>query len=253
MTPRLELASENAFLIRFAEHPHADLPARIQAFAQAIQARLGDALQDWVPSYTTLLVVFDLNRIHPEAVQHHLHSLLTQPPAPSQKATRLHHLPVCYDEKHAPDLALLAEHCQCSIDTVIQLHSGATYQVYALGFAPAFAYLGEVDARIAHPRHASPRAEVKAGSVGIADRQTAIYPTASPAGWQIIGRTPLDLSLHQPENLTRFQVGDQVRFCPIDAAQFAQVNALDFKAQTHWLEQFSSHTNTATTGADFEL
>jgi inhibitor of KinA len=84
-----------------------------------------------------------------------------------------------------------------------------------VGFLPSFAYLGRVDKRLQHPRHTTPRLQAPAGSVAIADNQTAVYPIATPAGWQIIGRTPLDLSPEKLENRTRFTIGDKVQFEPM--------------------------------------
>ena len=129
-------------------------------------------------------------------------------------------VPVAYGGPFGPDLPEVARFAGCSEDEVVERHASRTYRVYMLGFMPGFPYLGLVDERIAAPRRASPRTSVPAGSVGIAGRQTGIYPTASPGGWQIVGRTPVrlfDLDRHEP---CLVLPGDVVRFEPIAAGEF---------------------------------
>jgi len=118
-----------------------------------------------------------------------------------------HRIPVCYDLSVAPDLETLAQHAQLEISSVIKHHTNRRYHVYATGFLPGFAFLGFVDPAIATPRLATPRQTLAPGSVGIADRQTGIYPYSSPAGWHIIGRTPENL---QPQLQPRTAAIDQL-------------------------------------------
>ena len=198
----------------------------------------GSALLDIIPSYTTLLVMYDLKQLDVSQSQQRLQQLLDNLPEDTPNTpNKIHHLPVCYEIAYALDLADLARHNGLSESEVIQIHQQQRYHVCAIGFSPAFAYLAEVDQRIAHPRHASPRPQVAAGSLGIADIQTAIYPTSSPAGWQIIGRTPIELSIAEPSNLQRFQVGDQVQFHAITGDEFQRLSKLDFAQQQAVLQQ----------------
>lgn len=124
-------------------------------------------------------------------------------------------LPVCYDPELAPDIDDVARHAGMSVDEVARLHSGATYAVLATGFAPGFAYMGDVDAGIAMPRLTTPRRRVEAGSVGIADRRTGIYPAAGPGGWRLIGRVPPAMFDDPAERIARFRPGGTVEFRPI--------------------------------------
>lgn len=135
-------------------------------------------------------------------------------------------LPVYYDSAVAPDLLALATYAGLSIEQLIALHTGTSYTAYANGFAPGFCYLGHVDSALAVPRHASPRAAVAAGSVAIADRQTAVYPRQSPGGWRIIGRCPLPLfdAYEQPPN--KINVGDTVRFYAVDRECFLSLGGI---------------------------
>ena len=119
---------------------------------------------------------------------------------------------------------------------VIERHSTHIYQVFALGFAPGFAFLGLVDERLASPRTATPRKQVPAGSLGIADRQTAIYPLVSPGGWNLIGRSPVRLFDRELDGFSLWQPGDRVRFVPIERAGVQSVSA----ATTHALPEASA-------------
>ena len=125
-------------------------------------------------------------------------------------------LPVCYDPELAPDLEDLAASTGLGVAEVARLHTRTTYVVLATGFAPGFAYLGDLDARIAMPRLPTPRRRVEVGSVGIADRRTGIYPAAGPGGWRLIGRVPSALFADARERISRFRAGGTVEFRAID-------------------------------------
>jgi inhibitor of KinA len=134
-------------------------------------------------------------------------------------------IPVAYGGAFGPDLEDVARFGQCSQDEVIARHTAVVYRVYLVGFVPGFAYMAEVDPRIAAPRRATPRTEVPAGSVAIAGGQTGIYPDVTPGGWNIIGRTPLlpfDVERAQP---SLFKAGDRVSFRPITGSDFARLAA----------------------------
>ena len=132
-------------------------------------------------------------------------------------------LPVWYASESGPDLDALAERANMSVSDVIDLHASTEYRVYAIGFAPGFAYLGQVDERIAAPRLSTPRQSVPRGSVAIADRQTAIYPAASPGGWNLIGRCPTRMFNPDADPCMPVQVGDRVSFEPIDKERYLEL------------------------------
>jgi inhibitor of KinA len=135
-------------------------------------------------------------------------------------AGRAIEIPVCYGGIYGEDLQAIAHSRGLSADEVIALHCGATYHVHMLGFVPGFAYLGGLDARLATPRRDTPRPRVPAGSVAIAGEQTAVYPLETPGGWQIIGRTPLQLFTPEATPPSLLNAGDSVRFVPISAQEF---------------------------------
>ena len=129
-------------------------------------------------------------------------------------------IPVCYGGEYGPDLDAVAQQHELTSDEVVRLHSGATYRVYMLGFAPGFAYLGGLPRSIATPRRDEPRTAVPAGTVGIGGNQTGIYPLTLPGGWQLIGRTPLRLFDAKREPPTLLTVGDLVTFRAIEQSEF---------------------------------
>ena len=128
-------------------------------------------------------------------------------------------IPVCYENEFAIDLQWIAEQKNISAGEVIRLHASKQYRVYMLGFLPGFAYMGEVEEKITVPRKLQPR-PIAAGSVGIAGKQTGIYPLNSPGGWQVIGRTPLKMFDKDKEELCLLKAGDQVEFYSITKYEF---------------------------------
>ncbi|MBE0449210.1 MAG: 5-oxoprolinase subunit PxpB [Clostridia bacterium] len=130
-------------------------------------------------------------------------------------------IPVLYDGE---DIKRVANHCGISVEEVVNRHSNAVYRIYMLGFSPGFPYFGGMNQSIATPRLKTPRLKIEAGSVGIADRQTGIYPIESPGGWNLIGRTPL--KLFDPTNQCPFLLasGQMVRFMPIDHKEFTRIS-----------------------------
>jgi len=129
-------------------------------------------------------------------------------------------IPVCYDEKFAPDLDEFAHHVGLTVDEVIELHSTANYRVSCLGFTPGFPFLSGLPPQLAKPRRPIPRKEVPAGSVGIGGKQTGIYPSTSPGGWNVIGRTPVRLFNQAKYPPALLCPGDDVRFRPITLNEF---------------------------------
>ena len=224
----ISCVSDDSLLIRLGDSIDPALTSRIASLCCAIETQLGTWVIDVVPSYTTILVSYDPLAIDFRQARQQLRQLMAKhsetPPKDPNASRNQHDIPVYYDPETGPDLESLARAKGLTVSEVIGYHTGMTYQVYAIGFLPGFGFLGSVDEAIATPRHQSPRSEVPAGSVGIANRQTAIYPKASPGGWQIIGRSPT--KLFDVERLSRFQVGDQVRFHAISRAEFLNLGGM---------------------------
>ena len=207
-------------MLYLGEETSPEVSARVQAAALAVEASLGEDLVDLVPSYASLLIVYNPMTTDHLAVAHRVHQCLDalQSAEASEGDTVV--LPVYYHPESGEDLETLAAQASLTVDEVIDLHSSTEYRVYAIGFAPGFAYLGQVDERIAAPRLATPRQKVPRGAVAIADRQTAVYPAQSPGGWNLIGRCPQRMFDPDANPTMPVSVGDRVRFEPIDRARF---------------------------------
>jgi len=177
---RVETAAMDALMVRLFNTIDESNMAWVIAADQALRGAFGAALIDLVPSYTTLLVHYDCQQMnHTEALGLINQALSGLEPADTQ-AGELHDIPVWYDESVGPELPLVAKRAGLSVDELIKQHCNHDYCVFALGFAPGYGFMGLVDEAIATPRLKTPRRKVAAGSVGIADRQTAIYPLLSP-------------------------------------------------------------------------
>ena len=216
---RLAPAGDSVLIVEFEERIDPAVNARAIAVADAIRAAAMTGIRDVVPTYRSVAVYFDPLSTNYGALVASLERAAAQPVVelPDRVPIRI---PVCYGGDLGPDIARVAEFGHLSERDVVALHSSASYRVFMLGFVPGFAYMGIVDARIAVPRRSTPRVRVPRGSVGIAGVQTGVYPAETPAGWQLIGRTPVtlfDLSRAEPFLL---KAGDAVQFYPIDRDQF---------------------------------
>jgi KipI family sensor histidine kinase inhibitor len=181
---------------------------------------MGEDLIDLVPSYASVLILYNPLRTNHLSVARRVRDVLSNVSTPAVLERGTVVLPVYYAPEVGIDLESLAKRAGLPVSKVIDLHAGAQYRVYAIGFAPGFAYLGEVDERIAAPRLATPRAGVPRGSVAIADRQTAVYPSVSPGGWNLIGRCPVPMFDPDAQPCMPVSVGDTVRFEPISRERF---------------------------------
>ena len=182
-----------------------------------------------VSAYSSLTIYFELvklkkktpkNKLVYDHLKETVELLLLQPLQQEEKEERLISIPVCYEPEFATDIPAVAFANNITVEEVVALHLSKEYRVYMLGFLPGFSYMGEVDEKIAIPRKLQPQ-PVAQGSVGIAGRQTGIYPLSSPGGWQIIGRTPIklfDASAGEPALL---RAGDKVQFFSISKNEFA--------------------------------
>ncbi|MCH8498751.1 MAG: 5-oxoprolinase subunit PxpB [Marinobacter sp.] len=220
---KVERLNEDSLLITLGDCIDETLLPRITAIATQLRQQWGAALVELVPAYTTLLVVFDPWLADADmltaSIRRYDHQASTRP-----CEERTVELPVYYDSSVAPDLEDVARRCQMDIAGIIALHSQSTYRVFAIGFSPGFAFMGTLHPALSLPRLATPRAQVPAGSVAIANQQTAIYPQSTPGGWHIIGRSPAQL--FSADRLSRLQVGDQVRFQPVDRATYLALGGL---------------------------
>lgn len=227
MKPRIEVVAIDCLMVRlFDVIAEANMPWMLAA-TQRLRSGFGAALVDLVPSYTTLMVHYDLTALSPAQARELINQALTDLQPQAQGSGQCHVLPVWYDLSVGPELTLLSQRSGLAVDEVIRRHSAHEYQVFALGFAPGFAFMGLVDEILATPRLNTPRKRVAAGSVGIAERQTAAYPVVSPGGWNLIGRTPAKLFDRERDGYSLMQPGDTVRFEAVDHAEFIKLGGDD--------------------------
>jgi inhibitor of KinA len=176
------------------------------------------------PAYHSLLVKFDALKLRHSDLQEILRRYLQRMARVALPEPRIVEIPVCYGGDYGSDLQSVAELHGISVERAIELHASPTYLVYFLGFAPGFAYLGDLADELATPRLPAPRKSVPAGSVGIAGKQTGVYPISTPGGWRLLGRTPAAMFRPDRPQMSLLSIGDRVRFVPISREQFAKLS-----------------------------
>jgi inhibitor of KinA len=220
MDVRVVPAGDAAVRVELPDRIDPAISDRAVALAEAIRREGAGLVRDVVVGYSTVTAYFDPLHIDPANVEAELTRLAAAGAAAPARTEAVVDVPVCYGGEEGPDLAGVASAAGLTEAAAIAIHSGLTYRVYVVGFVPGFAYMAAVDPRLALPRRATPRTRVPAGSVAIAAGQTGIYPSETPGGWHLIGRTPLkpyDAARAQP---FAFKVGDRVRFHAIDRDTF---------------------------------
>lgn len=210
--PRLLPAGDSAILVEFADEIDDAVNDRVHALAQFLRAQHRPELLDLVPAYSALLVCYDATKTQFVTLANFLQTIVQSSQANIFSSPRLVEIPVSYGGECGPDLAFVAQWSGLSETQVVELHARVVYRVYFVGFVPGFAYLGSVPPQIAAPRLDTPRMRVPPGSLGIAGRQTGIYPMESPGGWRLIGRTERTLFDSQNDPPTLLRPGDRVKF-----------------------------------------
>jgi len=217
--PRLVPAGDSAILIELGSEIDPDINTQVFALADSVEAAEIAAVVELIPTYRSLLVSYDPVISKYDEIRDRLDSFVPELDVIVEAAgeSRIVELPVIYGGEDGPDLESVAEHASLTIQEVIDIHSGVDYRVYMIGFAPGFPYLGGLDQRIATPRLKTPRISVPAGSVGIAESQTGVYPNASPGGWQLIGRTASKLFDDTKSSPSLITPGSKVRFVSVQS------------------------------------
>jgi len=196
---------------------------KVRKLLRLLQLEPVAAVRNLHPAYCSLLLKFDALRMRHEELEAILRGYLERLEKVKLPEPRLVEIPVCYGGEYGPDLAEVSALHGMAASQVIELHASVEYLVYFLGFVPGFAYLGELPDALVTPRLAAPRRRVPAGSVGIAGNQTGVYPFATPGGWRLLGRTPVEIFRADREELSLLSIGDRVRFTPISSERFALV------------------------------
>ena len=221
---RFLFSGDSALVIEFGNEISVDINKKIRKMMDDIKKENIDGIVELVPTYCSLLINYDVLKIDYNTLVEKLKTFWNNDleTAEGEEVT-LVEIPTLYNDEVGPDLSYVAEHNKLSKEEVIKIHTGTDYLVYMLGFMPGFTYLGGMSEKIATPRLESPRLQIYPGSVGIAGKQTGMYPSMSPGGWRIIGRTPL--KLYNPDSDTPVYIssGDYVRYVSISEEEYNDI------------------------------
>ena len=227
MKPTISPVGDCAISIDFGQVIDPKINRHIRQIIEQIKDLQLDGIIELVPTYCALLVQYDAMVYSYSDICRILEPTLQESVTDSaNELVTIVEIPTVYGGEFGPDLGFVASYNHLSEAEVVSIHSGTDYLVYMLGFIPGFTYLGGMDPRIATPRLSSPRTLIPAGSVGIAGEQTGTYPSDSPGGWQIIGRTPVTMYDMSKEQAALLQAGDYVRYVSINENEFHRIKLL---------------------------
>lgn len=228
--------SDNALIVQFRNLIDQKINAKVHQLFHYLQQYPIAPITEMVPAFATLTIFYDIQKLQTRFIENpreklkmFIDNIITTLPPLADKQQASHNqtiieIPVCYENNYAPDMPELMRHTGLSRQQIIHRHTHIYYYVYMLGFAPGFPYLGGLDSTLAIPRKSEPRLAIPAGSVGIADKQTGIYPLESPGGWQLIGRTPLNIFNINQTPPAYILPGNYIQFVPINSDQFEKMN-----------------------------
>ena len=226
MTHTISPVGDSAILISFGDVICPTINRKIQHVIETIHDMKDPAIYELIPAYTSLMIQYDALAYSYTELKSKLEPVLSiNIDISEEDRVTVVEIPTLYGGDYGPDLSSVASYHNMSEHDVIKIHSGTDYLVYMLGFIPGFAYLGGMNPCIATPRLQAPRQSIPAGSVGIAGEQTGIYPSQSPGGWQIIGRTPVVMYDLERESPSLLSAGQYVRYVPIDEEVFHSIKA----------------------------
>ncbi len=220
MDYHLHPLGERGILIEFGSQIDPKIQQQVQLVSSFLEKNQPEWMIEYIPAFATITILYRVTAFTYREVCQEVVSLLEHinPASPHQQ--RVVQIPVCYGGELGPDLDFVATHNQLTVDEVIHKHTSGSYLVYMIGFAPGFPYLGGMSEKIAAPRKQSPRLRIPAGSVGIAGMQTGIYPIETPGGWQLIGRTPVELFQPNREEPCLLKPGDRIHFYSISLQEY---------------------------------
>jgi len=226
---RIEPVGDRCLMVEFGQRVDPAINATVHALADRLLARPITGVTDVVPAFTTVAIHYRpeaLAGTAPDAPSPYtrlasmVESLIAEGLERTGQDARTVDIPVCYGGEFGPDLDEVAAACGLTPEQVVEVHAASPHVVYMLGFAPGFPYMGGLDPRLAMPRRATPRVKIPPGTVAIAREQSAVYTLETPGGWNLIGRTPVELFTPHAASPTLLRPGDHVRFVPITREQF---------------------------------
>lgn len=221
--PRFLRAGDLALLVEFGNQIDPEINQKVRKVSIALEKFPIEGITETVPTYRSLLVFYDPAKIPFKRLQQEIRRIegkLEEIPIPPPETIEI---PVLYGGEYGPDLDFVAQHNKLTPEEVVEVHTSGTYLIYMLGFTPGFPFLGGLSERLFTPRLKTPRTAVPAGSVGIANNQTGIYPIESPGGWQLIGRTPVKLYDPGRKNPILLKAGNYLRFKRITEEEYREI------------------------------
>jgi inhibitor of KinA len=221
--PIRRLVGDTGVIVEFGDAIAPEINHKVRTMTLALDRERPAGVREVIPTYRSLMIVYDPLEVDLDRLMEVLTNLEQRLDDVDMPPPRLVEIPVCYGGDHGPDIEFVAQAHGLTVDDVIRIHSETVYQIYMMGFTPGFAYLGGLPEVLHTPRLETPRAVVPAGSVGIANEQTGMYPLESPAGWRIIGRTPLKLFDPARRNPFLYDAGDRIRFVGMSAEDFRRM------------------------------
>ena len=220
---RIRLSGDRALLAEYGDGIDPVVNEKVRAVTALLKKNLPAGVEAVVPAYRSLSLLYDPLVTNPARLAEILQALETDFRVAPVAEPKVVPIPVCYGGEFGPDIGVVAEHTGLREEEITAIHASVDYPIYMIGFTPGFCYLGGLDPRLQTPRRITPRTNLPAGSVGVAESQTGMYPVESPGGWQIIGRTPLRLFAPARENPFLYEAGDRIRFVPIAQAEFRRL------------------------------
>ena len=214
-----KVASVDSLVIYFGNEISEEIATKVQKAYLSLKSLNIEGIIEIIPSYTSIYILYDIFKYDYSSFVEILKNNIDLN-YEDTRTKNIINIDVYYGDEVALDLQDMSLKTKLSIEEIIEIHYSKIYDVYAMGFSPGFAFLASVDNRIAVPRLSSPRKNVPKGSVAIADTQTAVYPQQSPGGWNIIGRTAMELFDKSLEKLSPLSVGYKVKFNPISKEVF---------------------------------
>jgi KipI family sensor histidine kinase inhibitor len=217
------LVGDRGVIVEYGDAISPEINLKVRSMAMAIAEEKPAGIVEIIPTYRSLLIVYDPLATDLKSLEDSLQSMesrLDQLEIPPPKTVEI---PVSYGGDLGPDIEFVAQTHSLSVEDVIRIHTGALYQIYMIGFTPGFPFLGGLPEELHTPRLETPRPLVPAGSVGIANNQTGVYPIDSPGGWRLIGRTPLSLFNPSKENPFLYRAGDMLKFVQISKDEYHRI------------------------------
>jgi inhibitor of KinA len=220
--PRFLTAGDRGLLVEFGDKIDPEINEKIREISIALEKMPIEGVVETVPTYRSILIFYDPATTSPDRLRREILGLEKRNAGVTMPPPQIIEIPVVYGGEYGPDLEFVATHNGLTPEEVIEIHTSGTYLIYMLGFTPGFPFLGGLSERLFTPRLKTPRAVVPAGSVGIANNQTGIYPIDSPGGWQLIGKTPVRLYQPDQEEPILLKPGNVLKFKRITDQEYRQ-------------------------------